>query len=67
MATLLQNLLLRTLEKDANDSVLKQYVEQLLPAIEREFALIPALGGLDSNQNIAKKADQWFDCSLELK
>ena len=58
MTTLLQNLLLRTLQKDANDSVLKQYIEKLLPAIEKEFALIPALGGLDKNQNFAKKADQ---------
>jgi CRISPR-associated protein Csc3 len=44
MATLLQTLLLETLPADT-DPILRSYIETVLPAMEREFALIPALGG----------------------
>ncbi|MCS7226981.1 MAG: type I-D CRISPR-associated protein Cas10d/Csc3, partial [Gloeomargarita sp. SKYB31] len=44
MTTLLQTLLLRTLPGET-DSILRTYLETVLPAMEREFGLIPALGG----------------------
>ncbi len=44
MTTLLQTLLLRTLPPEA-DLVLRAYVQTVLPAMEQEFGLIPALGG----------------------
>ncbi len=44
MATLLQTLLVETLPADT-DPILRSYIETVLPAMEREFALIPALGG----------------------
>lgn len=44
MTTLLQTLLLRTLPSET-DLVLHAYVQTVLPAMEREFGLIPALGG----------------------
>jgi len=44
MTTLLQTLLLRTLPPDT-DPVLRAYIETVLPAMEQEFGMIPALGG----------------------
>jgi CRISPR-associated protein Csc3 len=44
MITLLQTLLLRILPPDT-DPILRAYVETVLPAMEREFGMIPALGG----------------------
>jgi len=44
MATLLQTLLVETLPADT-DPILRSYIETVLPSMEREFALIPALGG----------------------
>lgn len=44
MTTLLQTLLLRTLPSET-DPVLRAYIETVLPAMEREFGLILALGG----------------------
>ncbi|UBF30154.1 type I-D CRISPR-associated protein Cas10d/Csc3 (plasmid) [Kovacikia minuta CCNUW1] len=44
MTTLLQTLLLRTLPPDT-DPILRAYIETVLPAMEREFGMIPALGG----------------------
>jgi len=44
MTTLLQTLLLRTLQSDT-DPVLRTYIETVLPAMEQEFGMIPALGG----------------------
>ncbi|GAB4284737.1 MAG: hypothetical protein Fur0025_15740 [Oscillatoriaceae cyanobacterium] len=44
MGTLLQNLLLLTLPAEA-DPILGQYLETVLPQMEREFSLISALGG----------------------
>ncbi|MGB7414716.1 MAG: type I-D CRISPR-associated protein Cas10d/Csc3, partial [Thermosynechococcaceae cyanobacterium] len=42
MTTLLQSLLLQTQE---HDPVLRDYIETVVPAMEQEFGLIPALGG----------------------
>jgi CRISPR-associated protein Csc3 len=68
VSTLLQSLLTSTLAADA-DPILVKYIETVVPAIEREFGLIPALGGSYevhlhrlSKQNIpnaATKAEQW--------
>lgn len=44
MATLLQTLLIETLPEDT-DPILHAYLETVLPAMEREFARVPALGG----------------------
>lgn len=44
MSTLLQTLLIETLPEDT-DPILRLYIEKLLPSLEREFALISALGG----------------------
>ncbi|MDJ0795711.1 MAG: type I-D CRISPR-associated protein Cas10d/Csc3 [Calothrix sp. MO_167.B12] len=44
MSTLLQTLLIETLPADT-DPILHLYIEKLLPSLEREFALISALGG----------------------
>ena len=44
MTTLLQTLLIRTLEADT-DPVLRTYIEVIVPAMEREFSMILALGG----------------------
>ena len=44
MATLLQTLLMETLPA-ATDPILRSYIETVLPALEREFALATALGG----------------------
>ena len=54
MYTLLQNLLVETLDED--ESVLREFINAILPALEREFALVPALGGIE--KNFANKADQ---------
>lgn len=44
MTTLLQTLLLRTLSANT-DPILRTYIETVLPAMEREFGMILALGG----------------------
>ena len=44
MTTLLQNLLLETLPADI-DPILQDYIENILPALEREFSSAPAMGG----------------------
>jgi CRISPR-associated protein Csc3 len=51
MATLLQTLLLQTLPPDL-DPVLLAYVEALLPAVEQEFAIFPALNSLLAAWNL---------------
>ena len=56
MYTLLQNLLIETLSEDEEDERLKEFIQSILPALEREFALVPALGGMEGN--FAKQADQ---------
>ncbi|MEL7070577.1 MAG: type I-D CRISPR-associated protein Cas10d/Csc3 [Cyanobacteria bacterium J06581_3] len=47
MYTLLQTLLIETLEKDT-DPVLRRFIETVLPEMEREFGAIPALGGSEA-------------------
>jgi len=47
--TLLQTLLLRTLPEET-DPILRDYLETVLPAMEQEFGLIPALGGSEEAQ-----------------
>ncbi len=44
MSTLLQTLLIETLPEDT-DTVLRLYIDKLLPSLESEFALVSALGG----------------------
>ncbi|MEN9207046.1 MAG: hypothetical protein Q6K31_02615, partial [Gloeomargarita sp. GMQP_bins_14] len=44
MSTLLQTLLLRTLSSET-DSILRTYIETVVPAMEQEFGGITALGG----------------------
>jgi len=44
MATLLQTLIIETLPEDT-DSILRSFIDTLLPAIEREFAFTYAMGG----------------------
>lgn len=44
MTTLLQNLLLETLPADI-DPILQNYIENILPALEKEFSAAPAMGG----------------------
>jgi CRISPR-associated protein Csc3 len=56
MYTLLQNLLIETLDKDEQGSVLREFINTILPALEREFALTPALGGIE--KKFASKPDQ---------
>ncbi len=47
MPTLLQTLLIETLPADT-DLILRSYIETVLPALEREFALSTALGGSEA-------------------
>jgi CRISPR-associated protein Csc3 len=47
--TLLQTLLLRTLSEET-DPILRAYLATVLPAMEQEFGLIPALGGSEEAQ-----------------
>ncbi|WP_034937246.1 type I-D CRISPR-associated protein Cas10d/Csc3 [Gloeocapsa sp. PCC 73106] len=50
MKTLLQDLLLETLPVDT-DPILLSYLETVLPAMEREFASISALGGAEDSHH----------------
>ena len=56
MTTLLQRLLIETLSKDEEESVLREFIDTILPALEQHFALVPALGGVEPQ--FANKADQ---------
>lgn len=47
MNTLLQTLLIETLPEDT-DPILRSFIDTVLPALEREFAFITALGGSES-------------------
>jgi CRISPR-associated protein Csc3 len=60
MLTLLQTLLIETLPADT-DPILVSFIETILPAIEREFALIPAMGGSEivHYQNLVKQGDKY--------
>lgn len=57
--TLLQTLLIETLPENT-DSILIAYIETILPAMEREFSLITALGGSYQGhyENLFEKGDQ---------
>ncbi|MBD2144482.1 type I-D CRISPR-associated protein Cas10d/Csc3 [Sphaerospermopsis sp. FACHB-1194] len=59
MPTLLQALLIETLPADT-DPILTLFVNTILPAMEREFALIPAMGGSEivHYHNLVKLGDQ---------
>ncbi len=55
MTTLLQTLLLETLPKNT-DPILRSFIETVLPAMEREFALVYAMGGEeDYHYQISRK------------
>ncbi len=60
MPTLLQALLIETLPEDT-DPILTSFVNTILPAMEREFALIPAMGGSEivHYQNLLKLGDKF--------
>ncbi|UUO15799.1 type I-D CRISPR-associated protein Cas10d/Csc3 [Dolichospermum heterosporum] len=60
MPTLLQTLLIETLLEDT-DPILRSFIETILPAMEREFGLIPAMGGSEivHYQNLVKQGDKY--------
>lgn len=60
MQTLLQTLLIETLPAET-DPVLRSFIETVLPAMEREFGLIPALGGSEEThyQTLVKQGDPY--------
>ena len=60
MKTLLQTLLLETLPEQTN-RILLAYIETVLPAMEREFGTIPALGGsLEAHyQTLQEQGDRY--------
>lgn len=55
MTTLLQRLLIETLPKSEKESVLGEFIQTILPAVEREFS-VPAMGGTEDK--FSKNADQ---------
>lgn len=62
MATLLQTLLIETLPEDC-DPILSRYFETILPAMEREFGGISALGGAEyfHYEMLVKQGDSYAD------
>jgi CRISPR-associated protein Csc3 len=60
MTTLLQNLLLETLPAD-KDPTLHNYINTVLPALEREFSSAPAMGGDEeiTYQSLLKTGDNY--------
>lgn len=60
MPTLLQTLLIETLPSDT-DPILHSFINTVLPAMEREFGLIPALGGSEAAhyQTLVKQGDRY--------
>jgi len=56
MTTLLQRLLIETLSEEEETSIVREFIDTILPALEQQFALVPALGGVEPQ--FAKKADQ---------
>ncbi|WP_013334249.1 type I-D CRISPR-associated protein Cas10d/Csc3 [Gloeothece verrucosa] len=68
MLSLLKNLLLETLPEDT-EPILRSYVEIVVPAMEKEFALISALGGSEDlhfknltqlgDRHAKEKAQRW--------
>lgn len=60
MQTLLQTLLIETLPSDT-DPILQSFINTVLPAMEREFGLIPALGGSEEvhYQTLVKQGNRY--------
>jgi CRISPR-associated protein Csc3 len=60
MPTLLQTLLIETLPSDT-DPILQTFIQTVLPAMEREFGLIPAMGGSETvhYQTLIKQSDRY--------
>lgn len=60
MPTLLQNLLLETLPA-ATDPILQKYLQEILPALEKEFSATPAMGGDEeiTYQTLLKTGDKY--------
>lgn len=56
--TLLQDLLTITLQEDP-DPILQRFIETVVPAMEREFALIPALGGSPAVHDYRLREDRY--------
>jgi len=56
MTTLLQRLLIETLSEEEEKSILREFIDTILPALEQHFVLIPALGGVEPQ--FSNKADQ---------
>ncbi|HYW22071.1 MAG TPA: type I-D CRISPR-associated protein Cas10d/Csc3 [Nodularia sp. (in: cyanobacteria)] len=64
MPTLLQTLLIETLPENT-DPILHSFINTILPAMEREFGLIPALGGSEDAhyQTLIKQGDAYGERS----
>ncbi len=62
--TLLQTLLLNTLEEDP-DPILQAYIQTILPAMEQEFALIPALGGSEAVHRYRLRGDRYMEDKIQ--
>lgn len=60
MPTLLQALLIETLPADT-DPILTSFINTILPVMEREFGLIPAMGGSEilHYQNLVKQGNKY--------
>jgi CRISPR-associated protein Csc3 len=62
--TLLQTLLINTLREEL-DPILQAYIETVLPAMEQEFALIPALGGSEAVHRHRLKNDPFIEDKIQ--
>ncbi len=62
--TLLQTLLTTTLQEDS-DQILRAYINTVLPAMEREFALIPALGGSEAVHRHRLQGDRLIEDKIQ--
>jgi CRISPR-associated protein Csc3 len=62
MTTLLQTLLIETLPLDT-DPILQRYIETVVPAMEREFGLVSALGGSEAvhRDRLTRQNDRYAD------
>ena len=61
--TLLQRLLLNTLEEDT-DPILRAYIQTVLPAMEQAFGLIPALGGSEAVHRHRLQGNKYIEESI---
>lgn len=64
--TLLQTLLTITLQEDP-DPILQAYIDTVLPAMEQEFALIPALGGSAAvhRHRLSQQGDRFMEDRIQ--